>query len=274
MAIGNVPTWLQVNPSDFVRAGSAGAEAGLGAARVAQEAAALKQRAAQEAARLSHAEHLQSMELQARQEIAEQNRLREDQQMALQNAYRTSQIGLGKARIAQAEAIADQKAREAAMQFADEQGLAGYLKENPNDIIGGVSKFSRSRPSVVSTLTHAQKVQAENERIKKGAYIKEHPEIPGLKTLVQTSGNEVIVERPPKGLTPQTQLAIKNAISRLEQQKRELFGPNKKAAAEAIDKEIESYKSFGKDSASSRLRYDPQTGALTPAVLNTDDGED
>jgi len=155
MAIGQIPPWLDVNPSQFVRAGQEGAEAGLGVARLRQsaqsdaarlglEADALAQKAQSDAAHLSQQEHIAQMEMQARKEIAEQNRLREDQQMLIQNAYHQAEIGLGKARIDQQRALADEKAKEAAMTFAQESALAQHIAAG-GDLATGLMKFPRGK---------------------------------------------------------------------------------------------------------------------------------
>src|SRR6185503_19307852 len=123
MALDSLPSWVQVNPKDFVQAASAGAEAGLGAARTMITARQVQQEAGLAAARLSQQERIAQMEMTARREIAEQNNLREQQQLAIQNAYHQAQIGVAKDRIEAVSAIAEQKARDAAMQFADEQGF-------------------------------------------------------------------------------------------------------------------------------------------------------
>jgi len=249
-----IPPWLNVTPSQFVQAGQAGAEAGLGAARVAQEAAALKQRAAQEAARLSHAEHLQSMELQARQEIAEQNRLREDQQMALQNAYRTSQIGLGKARIAQAEAIADQKAREAALQFADEQGFTQEIAGG-SPVAQAMAKYPRVRPSIVNQLRLSVPGDVGN------ATIVTHPEFGERKFLRQPTGHETPLSE--GGLSEGTAERI---IQRLKEQRRQYEA--KDPEYQEIDADIKRLEKGGKATSSTqkRFRYDPKTGTLNPVT--------
>lgn len=162
MAIDTLPPWLNVSPSDFVRAAQAGASAGLeagaleqrgrsDAARLALEAQSINQRAEAEAAQLAEHERVANMEMKARQEIAEQNRLRQSQEDLIQNAYRTAQIGLGKQRIADQQAVAAAKARDAALQFADEQAFAQEIASGTK-IPEAMMKHPRVRPSVVSAL--------------------------------------------------------------------------------------------------------------------------
>ena len=162
MALGALPPWISVQPQDFVRAGQEGADAGLSAARIEQagrlhaeqlgmEAQRMKQKAAAEAARLSQAEHIAEMETQARQEIAQQNRLREDQQNLIQNAQRQAEFGLHRSRLEQQDALAQAKDREAAMSFAQTAGLAAYLKANHGDMAGALMQFPHAR-QIVSAL--------------------------------------------------------------------------------------------------------------------------
>lgn len=166
MAIGSTPPWLDVKPSDFVHAANEGASAGLGAARLRQageseagrlalEAQSINERAAAQEAQLSEHERIAQMEAQTRKEIAQQNQLRETQQLAIQQAYHQAQIGLGKQRIDEQKAIANAKAKEAAMTYQQEQGAAQYLKENPGDVAGALLNFPRAR-SVVGVISRSQ----------------------------------------------------------------------------------------------------------------------
>ncbi len=125
--MAQIPPWLNVQPSDFVHAASQGAQAGLEAARTRQQgqeasdriglesqrlalqADAQSQQADESEARLSQAERIANMEMQARKDIAERNAMRTSQQMAIQQAYHQAQFGLGQQRIDQQKAFADQK---------------------------------------------------------------------------------------------------------------------------------------------------------------------
>lgn len=127
---------------DVARMGAAGGQAGLEAVRTAQGGAEVGLRSrqlaleaqqqiiqAQQAANtLASHERIANMEAQARKEITEQNRLREDQQNAISNAMRSMQIGIAKQKVADDEAIANQKAIDAALTYKDEVGLADYIR--------------------------------------------------------------------------------------------------------------------------------------------------
>lgn len=234
MALGTIPPWLDITPETFIRAGSAGAEAGLGSARTALEAESIRTRAAQEARRLSQAEHMHALEMQTRQEIAEQNRLRENQQMAIQSAYHTAQIGIAKERVDQAAAIAAQKEREAALQFADEQG---FTKE----IAGGtgvpeaMSKFPRTRASIVNALRLASPTERQ-------ANVVTHPELPGFQFLRQPSGQEIVVKRPEHGLSEANRISVQKEIARLEREQAKLTDEPEQSAK--IDQQIQTFRSI------------------------------
>jgi len=155
MAIGEIPSWLNVNPAQFVQAGQEGATTGLGVAHLQQAQAQhsaelalqeqhMRQQAQAEAARLSQAEHIAEMEAQARREIAQQNFARQQQEQLLTNAYRQSEIGLGKSRIEQRQALADEIGREKALTYAQESALAQHIA-NGGDMASGLAKFPRAR---------------------------------------------------------------------------------------------------------------------------------
>ena len=104
----------------------------------------MRQQAQVEAARLSQQEHLAQMEAQARHEIAQQNFARQQQEQLLTNAYRQSEIGLGKARLDQRQALADAIGREKALTYAQESALAQHVA-NGGDIASGLSLYPRGR---------------------------------------------------------------------------------------------------------------------------------
>lgn len=125
--------WLRtVSPIESL---SSGAGAGASAARLEQEATnesarlgmearRLNQQAAFESARLSQAAEQSQMEFQARQKLAEQNQLREQQRLNIENAYKTAALGIAKGRLEETQRVADEKARAAALTFQREQGFA------------------------------------------------------------------------------------------------------------------------------------------------------
>jgi hypothetical protein len=234
MAIGSIPPWLEVSPQQFVHAGQAGAEAGLGAARTALEAESIRNRAAEEGARLSQAERLHVMEMQTREEIAQQNQLREQQKLALENAYKTAQFGLSKARLQEVQTIADQKAHDAAMQFADEQGFTKELAAGTS-VPEAMSKYPRTRPSIVNAL----RLSSPSER---AANIVTHPELPGFQFLRQPSGQEIVVKRPEHGLSDSNKIGVQKEIARLQREKSKFIDEPEQAAQ--IDEQIKLFQNI------------------------------
>jgi hypothetical protein len=160
----DVPTpWITA--PNVVGALSAGASAGASAAhiaaqresegaRLAQQAMLENQRNQMEAAQLSQAERLATMEMQARKEIAQQNQLRESQRLAIQDAYHTAQIGMAKSRLEEQQAVADAKARDAAMTIKREQDFGAAIAGGM-PVIEAYKRFPVSA-SVVNAFTRAQ----------------------------------------------------------------------------------------------------------------------
>src|SRR5215470_17879183 len=122
MALDIPLPWLHT--PDTIGALSAGASAGGRAAATAQqgefESARLAADAFQhnernklEAARLSQDERIAMMEAQTRKEIAQQNQLRENQRLEIEQAYHQAQLGLARSRLEEQDAIAKQKAKVA-----------------------------------------------------------------------------------------------------------------------------------------------------------------
>ncbi len=155
MALASLPPWLDVTPAQFVQAGNEGANAGLAAAHLRQSAdqhaaqlaaehARIQQQAAAESAKLSQQQHIAEMEMQARKEIANQNHLREQQQNLQLNAYRQSEIGLRQAQLERMQALNDAAAREKAMMYAQEAGLANHISQG-GDMATGLMKFPMAR---------------------------------------------------------------------------------------------------------------------------------
>lgn len=160
----DIPTpWLR--GPDTLGAVSSGASAGLGAARNLQaaesdsarlglEATRLRQSAMLESARLNQAAEQSQMEFQARQKLAEQNQLREQQRLNIENAYKTAQLGIAKGRLEQTEAMAAEKARTAAATFQREQAFAA-------DVASGIPVMEAYRrnpvsPSLLSSVNRSQ----------------------------------------------------------------------------------------------------------------------
>lgn len=189
MALDNIPSWLNVHPQDFVQAGQQGAETGLGVARLeqagqqhsaqlAQEANRQRQIADYEAAQLSQHEHLAEMEMQARREIAQQNRLREDQQHLITNAYHQAEVGLGRDRIDQRNALADAISREKAATYAEESGLAQHIAKG-GTMAEGLMKFPRARG--IAAALKANQAEAD------GAVTVQ--DVPGIGKVIKRAGS-------------------------------------------------------------------------------------
>src|SRR5882672_4793303 len=133
MAIGTLPPW--VRGPNAAEAISSGGSAGLGVARIQQEQQAdsermgmeairMRQGAQLEQARLQQAAQQHEMEFAARQKLAEQNQLREQQRLNIENAYKTAALGIAKGRLEETQQAAADKARAAALTFQREQAFA------------------------------------------------------------------------------------------------------------------------------------------------------
>lgn len=153
MAIDSIPPW--VRGVDTLGALSSGASAGAGAARTEQEgrfesarlgmeAQRLQQSAALGQAQLEQAAQQHAMEFQARQKLIEQNQLREDQRLNIENAYKTASLGIAKGRLEETQAAANQKAKQAALTFQREQAFA-------QDVASGVPVMEAYRRNPVSS---------------------------------------------------------------------------------------------------------------------------
>ncbi len=150
----DIPTpW--VHGPNAAEAISSGGAAGEGAARIinqreessarlAQDALQHNQQLQMESARLSQSEHLAQMEMQARKEVSQQNQLREQQRMAITDAYHQAEIGMEKGRLEQQQAVAAAKAKEAAMAFQREQSFA-------KDVASGVPVMEAYQRNPVSS---------------------------------------------------------------------------------------------------------------------------
>lgn len=273
MALGEIPPWLAVNPADFVRAGSEGASAGLGAAHIAQEASAERDRIGMEAARLSQQEHIAEMEASTRREIADQNRMREDQSMAIQNAYRQSVLGLQKDRLTAAAALTDAKGKAAAMQFADEQGFAQAIAGGKT-VPEALALFPRTKAATVNALRLSKENEPGQARV---------GTLPGggdTPFLINPHGTAQQLR--PRGLTEQQKFAqqrekdrraydIRKEINKLERESAGLYGNTKQVQAQRdlfkkqIDDYTEQLKQLG--TTNQHWKYDPSAGAIKPADL-------
>jgi hypothetical protein len=110
------------------------------------------------------------MEFQARQKLAEQNQLREQQRLAIENAYKNTALGIAKGRLENQQAIAAKKSNDAAMQFQREQAFAA-------DVASGVppmEAYMRNpvSPSLLNSVGRSQAKEDQSEKpvIREGRY--------------------------------------------------------------------------------------------------------
>lgn len=177
MAIDIPMPWLRTtSPIESLSSGaSAGAAAGRleqesvnESARLGMEAKRMAQSAALQQAQLDQAAQQHAMEFQARQKLAEQNQLRQQQQLNIENAYKTAQIGVAQGRLQQAQKIADDKARAAALTFQREQTFA-------KDVASGIPVMEAYQRNPVSSavLRAAQGTLSSNKPMHVGESIVE-----------------------------------------------------------------------------------------------------
>lgn len=143
----SIPPWLNIGPETFERAASAGAAAGTAVGRTRNQALEASDAAQQMAARtalayraqenemqiarerLSQAEHISAMESQVRNEIANRQFLLQQQRNAVDDAYKSVQIGLHQQQLQEQQYIARANAENAAQAFAANQGVARMLSQ-------------------------------------------------------------------------------------------------------------------------------------------------
>lgn len=163
MAIASIPPW--VRGPDTLGALSSGASAGAAAGRMEQEnrfesarlgmeAQRMQRGAALQQAQLEQAAEQHQMEFQARTKLAEQNQLREQQRMNIENAYKTAALGIAKGRLEETQQAAAEKARAAALTFQREQAFA-------RDVASGIpvmEAYQRNpvSPSLLSSVGRTQ----------------------------------------------------------------------------------------------------------------------
>jgi hypothetical protein len=164
---------------------SSGASAGASAGRLEQESVnesarlgmesmRLRQSAAMQQAQLQQSAEQHEMEFQARQKTQQQNQLREDQRLNIENAYKTSALGIAKGRLEETQKAAEEKAKAAALTFQDEQGFARHLSHG-GSVLEGLQKFPRVSAPYLSAVTHA--TQDDNKAIHVGdAIVRRQPD--------------------------------------------------------------------------------------------------
>lgn len=177
MAIGMIPNWLSA--PDTLGALSSGAGAGASAARLEQEsrfesarlgmeAQRMQQATAFESARLNQAAEQSQMEFQARQKVAQQEQLRQQQRLNIEAAYKTAELGIAKGRLEQAQATAAEKAKAAALQYQREQAFA-------QDVASGmpVMQAYQRNPVSASVLNAASRGTSQDRPVHVGGSIVE-----------------------------------------------------------------------------------------------------
>lgn len=177
MAIGSIPPW--VRGPDTLGALSSGASAGAAggrmeqenrfeSARLGMEAQRMQQGAALQQAQLEQAAEQHQMEFQARTKLAEQNQLREQQRMNIENAYKTAALGIAKGRLEETQQAAADKARAAALTFQREQAFA-------RDVASGIPVMEayQRNPVSPSLFNSVSKTQEGNKPIHVGDAIVE-----------------------------------------------------------------------------------------------------
>jgi hypothetical protein len=157
--------------------GSAGAAAARTVAsrdedanRMAMESMQLNQRAAIESAKLSQDEHLAAMEAATRKEIAQQTALRENQKIAIEQAYHQAAIGMAKDRLDQQKMIADAKGREAAIRLQREQQFGAAVASGMS-VMDAYRQFPVP-PSVVNSFAtqERERIKSEKPDVRSGHY--------------------------------------------------------------------------------------------------------
>jgi hypothetical protein len=181
MAIGEIPSW--VRGPNAPEAISSGGAAGLGIARIQQEqqnesqrigmeAMRLRQASQLEQARLAQAAEQHQMEFEAKRKLAEQNQLREQQRLNIDNAYKTAALGIAQGRLEETQKVAEEKAKNAALQFQREQGFA-------RDVAAGVPVMEayQRNPVAASVLSAVERSQDTNRPIHVGeAIVRRQPD--------------------------------------------------------------------------------------------------
>jgi len=203
--------WLR--GPDTLGALASGASAGAAAGRLQQEsvnesgrlamdANRLRQSAQLEQARLQQADEHAQMEFQARQKLTEQNQLREQQRLQIENAYKTASLGIAKGRLEQTQAAAEEKAKAAALTFQREQNFARAVASGVPPV-----EAYRQFPVSPSLLNAVSRTQLKED--KGTAPIIREGRFPIVKVNPVTGENEVLYT-PPTDTTKLTQVQVEN----------------------------------------------------------------
>ena len=155
-----IPPWL--HPADPLRAAEGGALLGQRIAesnqRAAQEYMMLQQRQsefaqhmAMQERQLEQAQVMQQQQFQAEQEIHHQNQLQKEQQLAVENAYKQAQIGLGKQKL-------ELTAQAAAKKFQTQQMIQSEINSDTQSMVaeeGMDPDEARQKATVRAYMRHA-----------------------------------------------------------------------------------------------------------------------
>lgn len=232
--MATIPSHLNFDPSDFQQARQGGASAGVAVAggqragaaqasqarqaqaRMAQESQLANQRIALAQQQLTQQQILAEMEAQTRKEIAQQNHLKQQQEIEVQKAYQTSRLGLEAQRIKQAEAVNNARARDAAMRFSAQQDFSSRMFRGES-----VDKALYANPGLVTPSTISAVTSATRPR---AATIS--PETKVRDEALKTDIDEIVRQlRDPYGaMDPADKEKLKQERKSLEQQRAELAG--------------------------------------------------
>lgn len=281
MAIGTIPDWIR--GPNTLQALSSGASAGSAVARTEQEgvsesarlgmeAQRMRQSAAIEQARLAQADEHAQMEFQARQKLAEQNQLREQQRLNIENAYKTAALGIAKGRLEQTQSAAEEKAKAAALTFRREQAFA-------RDVASGIPVMEayQRNPVAPSLLNSVSRTQIKEDQTSKPV-IREG-KFPLLRINPATGQTDTLYTPPkPEGLS----VADKEDLKDLRTQRKDLSSkisayltpPDQKQALTGqlseLDKRIEAIKHPVKSPESSSTAKDKLVRAHALGISHPD----
>src|SRR5678816_3049513 len=169
MALGEIPPWLNVQPSDYLRAVQAGGAAGLGIAEA-------QNRAREAANRLAAAQQEQAARMQDAQRAAAQREWEFGERMRQAAEENASGNAL--------------KQQQLEQQGRYQEGMLGYHQRQQ----GELSAHNQAMESI--SADKAERLLEAGQ-----AQIVEHAEAPGLKFLRNPSGSESVIERPNKDLS-------------------------------------------------------------------------
>ncbi len=150
-----LPEWLK--PANTISALSHGAAAGEADARIALEAQSQANNAAIAGQRIQSEMARTKMETDARQQVNQQQALKEAQQINVEGAYRDAQLGLQKARLENQTQADQETAAIAAQKLVDQKRFTDLVNSGvaPEKAIYQVPRLIT--PGVMANVTHVQK---------------------------------------------------------------------------------------------------------------------